>query len=233
MNSNKARYIGIPDSKHSSAENADSKLYNAVVEENGYLRVVDDTGKEDLYNARLFVAVDNDDGSEYDQSAVIIPPGAIVMGPDGVTDKSATDMREVVSCISTTQELVDAFVPGEGVTSSSEQIPTYSFLKEKYSNIVELVNAMAINWNEGKKQLFRGLLSGFFKSVDPEIAGYCIDAEEAHANGGNADVLFFQTIYGGKGSLLYKLLLLSFYATVLSSLFLLGFPAKHIFTLIF
>lgn len=86
-------------------------------------------------------------------------------------------------------------IPGEGVTSSSEQIPTYSFLKEKYSNIVELVNAMAINWNEGKKQLFRGLLSGFFKSVDPEIAGYCIDAEEAHANGGNADVLFFQTIY--------------------------------------
>ncbi len=59
----------------------------------------------------------------------------------------------------------------------------------------DLVNALAINWNEGKKQLFRGLLSGFFKSVDPEIAGYCMDAEDSQAKGGNPDFLFFQTIY--------------------------------------
>ncbi|MDO5132804.1 MAG: protein kinase [Eubacteriales bacterium] len=86
-------------------------------------------------------------------------------------------------------------IPGEGVTSSANQIPTYTFLKQKYTNMPNLVNALAMNWNEGKKQLFRGLLSGFFKTIDPEIAGYCMDAEEAQAKGGNSDFLFFQTIY--------------------------------------
>ena len=57
------------------------------------------------------------------------------------------------------------------------------------------MTALATNWNEGKKQLFRGLLSSFFKAIDPEIAGYCMDAEDAQAKGGNADLLFFQTIY--------------------------------------
>lgn len=86
-------------------------------------------------------------------------------------------------------------IPGEGVTSSSDQIPAYTFMRRKYTNTVALVNALATNWNDGKKQLYRGLLSGFFKSVDPEIAGYCMDAEDAHANGGNPDFIFFQTIY--------------------------------------
>lgn len=86
-------------------------------------------------------------------------------------------------------------IPGEGVSSSAEQIPPYSFLKERYTNIILLVTALATNWNEGKKQLFRGLLSSFFKAIDPEIAGYCMDAEDAQAKGGNADLLFFQTIY--------------------------------------
>lgn len=86
-------------------------------------------------------------------------------------------------------------IPGEGVTSSENQIPAYSFKKNKYTNIIELTDALALSWNEGKMQLFRGLLSGFFKTVDPEIAGYCMDAEDAQANGADPDLLFFQTIY--------------------------------------
>ena len=86
-------------------------------------------------------------------------------------------------------------IPGEGVASAANQIPPYTFQKEKYTNTVSLVNALASNWNEGKKQLYRGILSGFFKQVDPEIAGYCMDAEEAQAKGGDPDFLFFQTIY--------------------------------------
>ena len=86
-------------------------------------------------------------------------------------------------------------IPGEVVASAANQIPTYTFMRQKYTNMIALVNALATNWNEGKKQLFRGILSGFFKSVDPEIAGFCMDAEDAQANGGNADFLFFQTIY--------------------------------------
>lgn len=86
-------------------------------------------------------------------------------------------------------------IPGEVVASAANQIPTYTFMRQKYTNMVTLVDALATNWNEGKKQLFRGILSCFFKSVDPEIAGFCMDAEDAQANGGNADFLFFQTIY--------------------------------------
>ena len=86
-------------------------------------------------------------------------------------------------------------IPGEGVTAAANQIPAYRFLTQKYTNMTSLVNVLALNWDEGKKQLFRGLLSGFFKTVDPEIAGYCMDAEDAQAKGGNPDFLFFQTIY--------------------------------------
>lgn len=86
-------------------------------------------------------------------------------------------------------------IPGEVVASAANQIPTYTFMRQKYTNMIALSDALATNWNEGKKQLFRGILSGFFKSVDPEIAGFCMDAEDAQANGGNADFLFFQTIY--------------------------------------
>ena len=77
-------------------------------------------------------------------------------------------------------------IPGEVVASAANQIPTYTFMRQKYTNMIALVDALATNWNEGKKQLFRGILSGFFKSVDPEIAGFCMDAEDAQANGGNA-----------------------------------------------
>ena len=86
-------------------------------------------------------------------------------------------------------------IPGEVVASAANQIPTYTFMRQKYTNMIALVDALATNWNEGKKQLFRGILSSFFKSVDPEIAGFCMDAEDAQANGSNADFLFFQTIY--------------------------------------
>ena len=86
-------------------------------------------------------------------------------------------------------------IPGDVVASAANQIPTYTFMREKYTNLNALANGLAVNWNEGKKQLFRGILSGFFKSVDPEVAGLCMDAEDAQSKGGNPDFLFFQTIY--------------------------------------
>lgn len=89
-------------------------------------------------------------------------------------------------------------IPGEGVGNSysATKIAPYKFLGHSYDDKGKLVNALAMNWNEGKKQLFRGLLSGFFKSVDPEIAGYCLDAEdEAMKTTGNDDIIFFKTLY--------------------------------------
>ncbi len=89
-------------------------------------------------------------------------------------------------------------IPGEGAGNSydSVKIIPYKFLGQSYDDKGKLVHALAVNWGEGKKQLFRGLLSGFFKSVDPEVAGYCLDAEdEAMKTIGNDDIIFFKTLY--------------------------------------
>ena len=89
-------------------------------------------------------------------------------------------------------------IPGEGAESAyaTKSMPAYTFLRHAYTDRSELVNALATNWKEGKKQLFRGILSGFFKSFDPEIASRCLDAEdEASKRGSNDDFIFFRTLY--------------------------------------
>ena len=88
-------------------------------------------------------------------------------------------------------------IPGEGTGVNPENtIPAYTFLGQKYKDIPSLVTALASNWKDGKKQLYRGLLSGFFKSFDPEIAGFCMDAEEeATKNPGNDDIVFWDLLY--------------------------------------
>lgn len=88
-------------------------------------------------------------------------------------------------------------IPGESADTAAEQvIPVYSFLRRKYQDIPSLITALASNWNDGKKQLYRGLMSAFFKNFDPEIAGYCMDAEEeATRNAGQEDIIFWNLLY--------------------------------------
>lgn len=88
-------------------------------------------------------------------------------------------------------------VPGEGTGSGAEKaIPPYTFLGQAYKDIPSLITALASNWNDGKKQLYRGLLSAFFKNFNPEIAGYCMDAEEeATRTAGKDDIIFWDLLY--------------------------------------
>lgn len=87
-------------------------------------------------------------------------------------------------------------IPGEGKSSNAAKIPAYRFMGYEHSDLTTLVRAMTIDWKDGKKQLFRGIMSGFFKNYDPEIAGYCMDAEEdAVKNSANEDVIFFRLLY--------------------------------------
>lgn len=88
-------------------------------------------------------------------------------------------------------------IPGEGnEIASYNTIPAYTFLGKAYRDIPALISALAEHWNDGKKQLYRGLLSGFFKNFNPEIAGYCIDAEEeATQTAGKDDVIFWNLLY--------------------------------------
>lgn len=88
-------------------------------------------------------------------------------------------------------------IPGEGVMkASAKAIPPYSFLGHEYHDISSLTVALASNWNDGKKQLYRGLMSAFFKSFNPEIAGFCIDAEEEAARSTDReDIIFWEFLY--------------------------------------
>lgn len=88
-------------------------------------------------------------------------------------------------------------IPGEGnEIASYNTIPAYTFLGKAYRDISALISALAEHWNDGKKQLYRGLLSGFFKNYNPEIAGFCIDAEEeASKTTGKDDIIFWNLIY--------------------------------------
>ena len=92
----------------------------------------------------------------------------------------------------------EQIIPGEGVGNSftSSKIAPYKFLGHSYDNREELVEALAMHWDDGKKQLFRGLLSAYFKYFDSEAAGFCIDAEdESRKSKVNEDVIFFKTLY--------------------------------------
>lgn len=88
-------------------------------------------------------------------------------------------------------------IPGEGTGFGAEKaIPPYTFLGQAYKDIPSLITALASNWNVGKKQLYRGLLSSFFKNFNPEIAGYCMDAEEeATRTAGKDDIIFWDLLY--------------------------------------
>ncbi len=86
-------------------------------------------------------------------------------------------------------------IPGEGIGNYLTSIAPYKFKGVMYNDKPSLVDALATNWEDGKKQLFRGLLSGYFKTIDPEMAGICIDAEEAVDRGNDPDIVFFRTLY--------------------------------------
>lgn len=88
-------------------------------------------------------------------------------------------------------------IPGEGIGNAKVgDMNPYKFMGETYVEVAELTKALALNWNEGKKQLFRGILSGFFKGCNPELAGFCIDAEEeATRVNGRDDMIFWKLLY--------------------------------------
>ena len=88
---------------------------------------------------------------------------------------------------------VKQVLPGKGVGKIERP---YKFNGNEYYDIEELVSAMAHDWEQGKKNLFRGQLSGFYKAIDPEISGICLDAEEEYRKSPkNGDLIFQKTLY--------------------------------------
>lgn len=86
-------------------------------------------------------------------------------------------------------------IPGEGV--STDNIIPYLFLNQEYTSVPSLVRALAEHWDEGKKHLFRGLLTRHFAKVDPNLEAVCKAAEvKASTSSGADDLIFWELLYG-------------------------------------
>ncbi len=88
-------------------------------------------------------------------------------------------------------------IPGEGVGNIGKGVmPPYRFMNEFITDPKVLVEALAKNWEEGKKQLFRGLLSAHFQFFNQELAKQCLSAEEeAGKTNGKDDIIFWKLLY--------------------------------------
>ena len=88
-------------------------------------------------------------------------------------------------------------IPGEGVGNVGKgAMPAYQFLGESYTDPAQLVSAFARNWEEGKKQLFRGYITAHFRTYNQDIARKCQAAEEeAGRENGRDDIIFWKLLY--------------------------------------
>lgn len=88
-------------------------------------------------------------------------------------------------------------IPGEGVGNAGKgAMPAYQFLGDSYTDPAQLVSAFAKNWEEGKKQLFRGYITSHFRTYNQDIARKCQAAEEeAGRENGRDDIIFWKLLY--------------------------------------
>ncbi len=88
-------------------------------------------------------------------------------------------------------------IPGEGIGNAGKgMMPVYQFLGEDFTDPALLVKAMAQNWEEGKKQLFRGMITAHFKTWNQELARKCLAAEEeAGRENGKDDIIYWKLLY--------------------------------------
>lgn len=88
----------------------------------------------------------------------------------------------------------EQILPGEG-TEKKTAAP-YVFVGKEYTGPGELAAALATNWDEGKKHLFRGLITKHFRYSRPEIAQISTSAEqEAAKQSGRDDIIFWKFLY--------------------------------------
>lgn len=88
-------------------------------------------------------------------------------------------------------------IPGEGIGNVGKgNMPAYKFLDQDYTDPALLVTAFAQNWEEGKKHLFRGMVTAHFRAWNQDIARKCQAAEEeASRENGKDDIIFWRLLY--------------------------------------
>lgn len=89
-------------------------------------------------------------------------------------------------CIGKSQE-----TPGD-----VDKLPVFEFMNQHYSDLCALVTAMAENWEEGKKQLFRGSITKFLKRYYDEFEVFSKEAEDKYfQNPVEGDFIYWTFLY--------------------------------------
>jgi hypothetical protein len=79
---------------------------------------------------------------------------------------------------------------------TKKEIPAYKFMGNTFNDPLKLVEALAGNWEEGKRHLFRGRLTKYFHLFDPVISAACSSAEnEAVKISGKDDKIIWKLLY--------------------------------------
>lgn len=90
---------------------------------------------------------------------------------------------------------------------SSTAIPSFTFLEQDYTVLEELVNAMGMNWQEGRQLLYSGQLREHTRKVLPSFANSCALAEkdfQSNSNEGNRIFLKWLCKYAGIRNLYWQ-----------------------------
>jgi serine/threonine protein kinase len=99
-----------------------------------------------------------------------------------------------------TYDEVNRWLNGESLdipgSAGKSAIPLYTFMDNIFTDLLKLTDALAKNWEEGKKQLFRGRLSKYFRVFNRALSEECSNAEkEAGKTSGKNDIIFWRVLY--------------------------------------
>ena len=89
-------------------------------------------------------------------------------------------------------------VPGRNTAPGNDKaIVPYVFKQQKYFSHPEIATALLTNWQDGKKEVFRGFLGRYFETTeDTKALALCHEAERLfNRSGSNSDVIFFKLMY--------------------------------------
>ncbi len=85
-------------------------------------------------------------------------------------------------------------VPGGGF-EKAELTPPFRFSGQDYTDLTRLSAALSEKWEDGKKSLFDGSLSDYFRSWNLDLARKVLAAADAGQQGENEDLVFWRLLY--------------------------------------
>lgn len=102
------------------------------------------------------------------------------------------EVKEVTAKINPVNRVI---VDGTAV-DIAKNIPSITFMYNKYTNLGKLTEALSKDWVNGKKRLYSSKLREYFRNVNQDIANYCITADDiVRKDRKREDIEFFCFLY--------------------------------------